>query len=120
MQTSVFVAKQGVDERLVATRQQAWQSGAAMSQHFDYDLPRVAAFMQRFLPGLRLAEGMVAIGLVRHARLVAGVVYEGLNRHNVWMHVAAEPGALGGEPWLLHGPGGGRTRLECHLRAVRP
>jgi hypothetical protein len=64
-----------------------------MPQDFDYDLPRVAAFMQRFLPGLRLAEGMVAIGLVRHARLVAGVVYEGLNRHNVWMHVAAEPGA---------------------------
>ena len=64
-----------------------------MAQHFDYDLPRVAAFMRQYLPGLRLAEGMVAIGLVRNARLVAGVLFEGLNRHNVWMHVAAEPGA---------------------------
>jgi RimJ/RimL family protein N-acetyltransferase len=64
-----------------------------MTQHFDYDLPRVAAFMRQYLPGLRLAEGMVAIGLLRRARLVAGVLYEGLNRHNVWMHVAAEPGA---------------------------
>lgn len=64
-----------------------------MRQEFDYDLPRVAAFMRRYLPGLRLAEGMVAIGLVRGGQLVAGVLYEGLNRQNVWMHVAAEPGA---------------------------
>ena len=64
-----------------------------MPQEFDYDLPRVAAFMRRYLPGLRLAEGMVAIGLVRGGQLVAGVLYEGLNRQNVWMHVAAVPGA---------------------------
>ena len=64
-----------------------------MRQEFDYDLPRVAAFMRRYLPGVRLAEGMVAIGLVRGGQLVAGVLYEGLNRQNVWMHVAAEPGA---------------------------
>jgi RimJ/RimL family protein N-acetyltransferase len=64
-----------------------------MPQEFDYDLLRVAAFMRRYLPGLRLAEGMVAIGLVRGGQLVAGVLYEGLNRQNVWMHVAAEPGA---------------------------
>ena len=64
-----------------------------MRQEFDYDLPRVAAFLRRYLPGLRLAEGMVAIGLVRGGQLVAGVLYEGLNRQNVWMHVAAEPGA---------------------------
>ena len=64
-----------------------------MRQEFDYDLPRVAAFMRRYLPGLRLADGMVAIGLVRGGQLVAGVLYEGLNRQNVWMHVAAEPGA---------------------------
>jgi len=64
-----------------------------MRQEFDYDLPRVAAFMRRYLPGLRLAEGMVAIGLLRGGQIVAGVLYEGLNRQNVWMHVAAEPGA---------------------------
>lgn len=63
-----------------------------MSHSFEYDVPRVAAFMRQYLPGLKLAEGMTAIGLVRWGRLVAGVLYEGFNGRNIWMHVAAEPG----------------------------
>ena len=59
----------------------------------DYDLARVAAFMRGLLPGLALSERMQAIGLRRGSRLVAGVLYEGHNGRNVWMHVAAEPGA---------------------------
>jgi RimJ/RimL family protein N-acetyltransferase len=59
----------------------------------DYDLTRVAAFMRGPLPGLALSEGMRAIGLLRGGRLVAGVIFEGYNGCNVWMHVAAEPGA---------------------------
>jgi RimJ/RimL family protein N-acetyltransferase len=36
---------------------------------------------------------MKGLGLERDGELVAGVVYEGFNGKNVWMHVAAEPGA---------------------------
>ena len=39
------------------------------------------------------SAGMKGIGLIRDERLVAGVLYEGFNGSNVWMHVAAEPGA---------------------------
>lgn len=63
---------------------------------FEYDVPKVAAFMREYLPGLRLVEDMTAIGLVRGERLVAGVLYEGFNGHNLWMHVAAEPGGRWG------------------------
>lgn len=64
-----------------------------MSQALVYDTPRVAAFVRSLLPGMRASEDMVAIGLERWGRLVAGVLYEGINQHNAWMHVAAEPGA---------------------------
>jgi RimJ/RimL family protein N-acetyltransferase len=68
-----------------------------MSHAFVYDVPRVAAFMRALLPGMRTSEDMVAIGLERcspiESRLIAGVLYEGINPHNAWMHVAAEPGA---------------------------
>lgn len=64
-----------------------------MPQSLVYDLPRVSAFVRALLPGLRRSEDMVAIGLERAGRLVAGVLYEGINPHNAWMHVAAEPGA---------------------------
>lgn len=57
-----------------------------------YDLPRVCAFVRTLLPGMRGTDDMVAIGLERDSRMVAGVLYEGINPHNAWMHVAAEPG----------------------------
>ena len=68
-----------------------------MSHAFDYDVPRVAGFMRQFLPGLKMVEDMVAIGLQRDGELVAGVLYEGFNGRNVWMHVAAAPG----KRWLV-------------------
>lgn len=43
---------------------------------------------------MRLAAtaGMKGLGLEKDGELVAGVAYEGFNGHNVWMHVAAQPG----------------------------
>lgn len=68
-----------------------------MNHAFEYNVAEVAGFMRQYLPGLKLSEGMVAIGLRRGQRLVAGVVFEGFNGRNVWMHVAAVPGGR----WLV-------------------
>lgn len=65
--------------------------------HLEFDLETVLPFVQGLLPGLSRADGMRAIGLRRGGDLVAGVVYEGFNGRNVWMHVAAKPGAN----WLV-------------------
>jgi len=35
---------------------------------------------------------MIGIGLRKGGELVAGVIYEGFNSRNIWMHVAAVPG----------------------------
>lgn len=56
------------------------------------DTLRVVRFVQAHQP-LALVENMKAIGLERDGELVAGVVYEGYNGHNVWMHVAI-PGRI--------------------------
>jgi len=63
-----------------------------MSAELVFNLTEVADFMRDQLPGFRLCEGARAIGLRRDGVLVAGVVYEGFNGHNIWMHVAAVPG----------------------------
>lgn len=63
-----------------------------MAQNLEYSVGSVLPFVQRHVPGLALADGMRAIGLRRYGRLVAGVIYEGFNGRNVWMHVGAEPG----------------------------
>jgi RimJ/RimL family protein N-acetyltransferase len=60
---------------------------------YVYDLPSVIAFMRSLMPGMHTSDDMVAIGLKRDERLVAGVLYEGINAHNCWMHVAGEPGS---------------------------
>lgn len=51
------------------------------------DTLRVLAFVQQHVP-LAACTNMKAIGLEHDGELVAGVVYEGYNGHNVWMHVA--------------------------------
>ncbi len=56
------------------------------------DTLRVVRFVQAHQP-LALVENMKAIGLERDGELVAGVVYEGYNGHNIWMHVAI-PGRI--------------------------
>jgi RimJ/RimL family protein N-acetyltransferase len=80
---------------------------------FDYDTLTVGRFVQQRLPGLALTERMRAIGLRRDGDLVAGVLYEGINDFNLWMHVAAVPGrrwltrdylrAVFGYPFLVCG-----------------
>lgn len=50
---------------------------------------RVFPFVASLVP-MQFAAGMKALGLERDGELVAGVVYEGFNAHNVWMHVAAK------------------------------
>lgn len=39
------------------------------------------------------SAGMKAVGLERDGKLVAGVIYEGFNGQNVWVHLMAEPGS---------------------------
>lgn len=57
-----------------------------------YDTDAVFQFVRERVPGLGRSEGMRAIGWSRGGVLVAGVVYEGFNGFNCWMHVAARPG----------------------------
>lgn len=65
-----------------------------MSKHtLEWDSETVLQFVRERIPGLPRCESMVGIGLRNDGRLVAGVVYEGINAHNAWMHVAAEPGS---------------------------
>ena len=52
---------------------------------------RVLDFVQQQMP-LNAVAGMQGIGLERDGELIAGVIFEGANGHNVWMHVAAKPG----------------------------
>lgn len=53
--------------------------------------------------GVPLSSTMKALGLRREGKLVAGVLYEGWNGVNLWMHSAIEPGAYLGRlfPWYV-------------------
>jgi RimJ/RimL family protein N-acetyltransferase len=55
------------------------------------DPARVWAFCRQYTP-VPMVAGMKGLGLERDGELVAGVIYEGWNGVNIWMHVAAEPG----------------------------
>lgn len=63
-----------------------------MAHTLDFDFEPVFQFVKDRLPGFARTEGMVAIGLRNEGHLVAGVIYEGINGVNGWMHVAAVPG----------------------------
>ena len=63
-----------------------------MSNRLEFSTGRVFSFVNALTP-LSMVAGMTAIGLERDGELIAGVVYEGINPHNAWMHVAAKPGA---------------------------
>lgn len=60
-----------------------------MNSELVFDLDRVHAFVRERTP-INMVSGSQAIGLEKDGELVAGVIYEGFNGHNVWMHVAAE------------------------------
>ena len=54
---------------------------------------RVYAYVASLMP-MQMVEGMKGLGLEKGGELVAGVLYEGFNPYNVWMHVASHmPGA---------------------------
>jgi len=57
-----------------------------------FDTRRIFDFVQQRNP-LSWIEGCKGIGLERDGELIAGVIYEGFNGTNIWMHVAAVPGA---------------------------
>lgn len=58
----------------------------------DFSVEPIFNFVRRYVPGLPRFENMTGIGLRKHGELVAGVIYEGFNGRNVWMHVGAVPG----------------------------
>lgn len=55
------------------------------------DPRRVYEFVRQFTP-LAWTDNLKGIGLEKDGAMVAGVLYEGWNGHNVWMHVGATPG----------------------------
>jgi L-amino acid N-acyltransferase YncA len=55
------------------------------------DVPRVVKFFNTISP-LALSTDMTAIGMEWGGELRAAAVYQGYNGHNVWMHIAAQPG----------------------------
>ncbi|WP_174549076.1 GNAT family N-acetyltransferase [Roseateles chitosanitabidus] len=63
-----------------------------MHAELEVDFRAVAEFMKAHLPGYAVAERQRAIGLRRDGELVAGVIFEGFNGRNLWMHVASKPG----------------------------
>lgn len=72
-------------------------------QSLEFDFETVYSFVREHIEGgVARVEGMRAIGLRRDGELVAGVVYEGYNGRNIWMHVAAIPGARWMSREFLH------------------
>lgn len=65
-------------------------SRTGYSLEFETDI--VLPFVQSRIVGLAPGGELATIGLRKDGELVAGVVYEGFNQHNIWMHVAALPG----------------------------
>lgn len=61
---------------------------------------RVYDFVSQYLP-VALTAGAKGIGLERDGELIAGVIYEGHSGTNLWMHVAAKPGARWATPEFL-------------------
>lgn len=59
----------------------------------DYEPNNVLPFMQALISGFAPGSDVRTIGLRRNGEMVAGVAYEGFNGRNIWMHVAALPGA---------------------------
>lgn len=73
----------------------------AMATRIISDPLRVWEFVSRFSP-VPANGSMKGLGLERDGELVSGVLYEGWNRHNVWMHVALAPGARWTKAFLLY------------------
>ena len=59
-----------------------------MSTRIISNPARVYAYVAALTP-MQMSAGMKGIGLEKDGELIAGVLYEGFNAHNVWMHVAS-------------------------------
>jgi RimJ/RimL family protein N-acetyltransferase len=62
-----------------------------MTTRIVSDPAQVWAYCKQYIP-IPVVSGMKGLGLERDGELIAGVVYEGFNGNNVWMHVATTPG----------------------------
>lgn len=63
-----------------------------MAKRIVSDPGRVWAYVHQ-KAGVPASANMKGLGLEQDGELIAGVLYEGFTGHNIWMHVAAEPGA---------------------------
>lgn len=63
-----------------------------MAHQLVYDLDRLIEFSAP-RNGLARCAQQAGIGLERDGELVAAVVFEGINKFNLWMHVSAIDGA---------------------------
>lgn len=67
-------------------------SDTALAGHtLTSDVVKVLEFVNSIMK-LTASADMKGIGMLRGDRMVSGVVYEGYNQHNIWMHCAAVPG----------------------------
>lgn len=69
--------------------------------HLVADLLEVWRFVHG-ASGVALSSDMKAIGLRRHGRIVAGMLYDKWTDSNVWMHVAIAPGIILSPHWLRY------------------
>lgn len=67
-----------------------------MTARIISDPARVWAYVHQQVP-VPIVAGMKGLGLERDGELIAGVLYEGFNGVNCWMHVATTPG----KKWTL-------------------
>lgn len=57
-----------------------------------YSYPEVYDFVSQHYP-INYSPSAAGIGLKKDGDMIAGVLFDDYNGNNVWMHVAAEPGA---------------------------
>jgi RimJ/RimL family protein N-acetyltransferase len=62
-----------------------------MSTRIVSDTKLVWAYVAKRVP-VNASMNMKGLGLEKDGELIAGVLYEGYNGRNIWMHVAADPG----------------------------
>jgi RimJ/RimL family protein N-acetyltransferase len=65
----------------------------AKNRKFIGDTVRLLDFFRQYTR-MHGSTDMTGIGLEVDGDIVAGVLYESFNGHNVWMHIQSRPGAL--------------------------
>jgi RimJ/RimL family protein N-acetyltransferase len=63
-----------------------------MSYELAYRSEEIFAFMKCQMPGLSRSEFMRFIGLKRDGQVIAGMAFENINKHNIWVHLVGAPG----------------------------